>query len=410
MRAAENELAAAIVERFGHRDVVTSSELKDEGMGDLTKALAEMKRFLTYYATTIDIEDTQRPLAAGEHVVLRPEGEQARGATGQTDDSIAMVISVTENGYRAVVTQGIAEDGGRYSVYELKGVSGGNWLGHARSNSELVRLARSLDSGIELLGGLVDAADEAGQSARVAKQLVADYGHLITSLTKVDQNVEAIESLIDSAAAGFLYGSTSKELVSALKGAKLLVDDFRSGLDAISEVADTISGGKRLSGGLERVAATLERWQNTLSGYGEGIEAVASVLEDSGQVSQFLSQMSHMTEAALEALYSLDVEGLSTRLDGLISSLDSIRSVDTDAIYSQLLHIRESLPELRDEEIGRSIRLIDSYLGGQVIPGDRVQVVVSGTIPASAVKRVVETLFKEYEAAPTVSALGHSAR
>ncbi len=406
MRAAEGRLADAIVERFGHRDVVTSSELKDEGIGDLTKALAEMKRFLTYYATMIEIKGAQRPLTAGEHVVLRPEGEKPRSATEQAVDTIAMVISEEESGYRAVVTQGDVEDGGLYSVYELQGTSGGSWLGQARANSELARLARSLDSGIELLGGLVDAAGETGQSARVARQLLADYGHLIASLTKVSQSVQTIESLIDSAGAGLMSGSTSKELVSALKGAKVLVDDFRSGLDAISAVAGTMSSGERFSGGLESVTATLERWQDSLSGYGDGLEAIASVLEDSGQASEFLSQISHMTQAALEALYGLDIEGLSARLDGLITSLDSILSVDTDAIHSQLVHIRESLPGLRDEEIGRSIRLIDSYLGGQVIPGDRIQVVVSGKIPAGAVKRVVETLFEEYEPAATVSSLG----
>ncbi|NLU40832.1 MAG: hypothetical protein GXX08_01320 [Firmicutes bacterium] len=406
LRAAENELANAVVERFGQRDVLTSSELKDEGMGDLTKALAEMKRFLTYYATSIHIEDAQRPLTVGEHVVLRPEGGQLQRTTGQAADCIAMVISAEESGYRAVVTEGDVEDGGLYSVYELQGTSGGSWLGNASANSELARLARSLDSGIELLGGLVDAADEAGQSARVARQLLADYGHLIASLTKVNQNVQTIESLIDSAANGLMYGSTSKQLVSALKSAKLLVDDFRSGLDAVSAVADTMSSGERFNGALERVTATLQHWQDSLSGYGEGLEAIASVLEDSGQAGEFLSQISHMTQAALEALYGLDIEGLSARLDGLISSLDSVRSVDTDAIHSQLMHIRESLPELRDEEVGRSIRLIDSYLGGQVIPGDRIQMVVSGKIPASAAKRMVETLFEDYEPATTVSSLG----
>lgn len=406
LRAAEKRLAGAIVERFGHRDVIASSQLKDEGMGDLTKALAEMKRFLTYYATAIDIEDSQRPLAVGEHVALRAEGERPEDGTEKAADSIAMIISAEENGYRAVVTQGDVEDGGRYSVHELKGTTAGNWLGHARANSELARLARSLDSGINLLGGLVDAADEAGQSARVARRLLADYGHLIGSLSEVSQNVKTIESLIDSAGAGLLNGPASKELVSALKRAKLLVDDFRNGLDTISSVADTMSSEERFSAGLGRVTATLQRWQDSLSGYGEGLEAVTSVLEDSGQASQFLSQLSQMTQAALEALYGLDVEGLSARLDGLISSLDSIRSADTDAIHSQLVHIRESLPELRDDEIGRSIRLIDSYLGGQVISGDRIQVVVSGSIPASAAKRVVETLFKEHRPASAVSSLG----
>ena len=38
----------------------------------------------------------------------------------------------------------------------------------------------------------------------------------------------------------------------------------------------------------------------------------------------------------------------------------------------------DTLPDLSDAEIGQSIRLINTYLGGQVIPGERVQLLIQG--------------------------------
>jgi len=50
---------------------------------------------------------------------------------------------------------------------------------------------------------------------------------------------------------------------------------------------------------------------------------------------------------------------------------------------------------LSDEEIGQSIRLINTYLGGQVIPGERIQILVEGeTVDEKVLERVSELSWK----------------
>ncbi len=48
------------------------------------------------------------------------------------------------------------------------------------------------------------------------------------------------------------------------------------------------------------------------------------------------------------------------------------------AIIEQIGFVRDTLPNLNDAEIGQSIRLINTYLGGQVIPGERIQLLIQG--------------------------------
>lgn len=400
----ETELAEAIDARFSPPDIVSSSEIRDEGLGDLTTALSEMKRFLTYYATTIDIDDVRRPLQVGEHVILRSIGSKA-GESVDAAETIAMVIASEDEGYRAVVTQGSVTDRHEYAVYETEGSSAGAWLGHSQAISELRRLEYSLDSGIELLGGLTELADEVRDSAVSARQLLGDYGYLIASLNVVRQSLDSAASLVGTAG-GPLYVSSLDQLTSALRGAKELIDRFLTGLSTVSTVADTMSSEGAATPELTRVSTTLKSWQDALSGYGDGLEALMSVLEDSPEAQALIGQLTEMTEQALDALYSLDIESLSAGLDGLVSSLDSVRGVDTDTIRSQLVHIRGSLPDLKDEQVGRSIRLIDSYLGGLIIPGDRVQLVVTGRLSARTVRQLVDDTVGESQPVTTVSSLG----
>ena len=402
LRAVEEQMAAAIAERFGEREMIPSSTIKDEGLGDLTTALSEIRRFLSYYATTIEITGVAKELDIGQHVALTARDESSENSP----QIIAMVIDVGEESYKAVVTQGEVVDRQEYSVYEISGTTAGDWLGHAQAVSEIRRLEHSLDSGIELVDGLSEAAEEIDRSIAAVGRLVDNYWNLIASLHSVRQNLQQFESLMDSPHAKAFYMSHADQLVSALKRAKSLVNDVSAGLSTVSIAASAVPIEESTSQGLTKAVATLQQWQDTLSGYGASIDALTSVLEDGNQAQAFVRELAGMTESALEALSSLEVDQFVDLLAGLSSSLDSISDVDMEAIYSELVHIKESLPALDDEEIGRSIRLIDSYLGGQVIPGDRVQLVISGDLPEESVKQVVRRELKEQKPVVTVSSLG----
>ena len=83
-----------------------------------------------------------------------------------------------------------------------------------------------------------------------------------------------------------------------------------------------------------------------------------------------------VTDGSLDSLENLDVESMRSSLGNIATQIANVQQIDVQAIIEQISDIRDSLPQLDDEEIGKSIRLIDNYLGGQVIPGERVQILI----------------------------------
>ncbi len=83
-------------------------------------------------------------------------------------------------------------------------------------------------------------------------------------------------------------------------------------------------------------------------------------------------------EGSIDSLENLDIEAMRSSLNGISGQIANVQDIDVTAIIQQIGFVRDTLPDLRDEEIGQSIRLINTYLGGQVIPGERIQILVEG--------------------------------
>lgn len=97
-------------------------------------------------------------------------------------------------------------------------------------------------------------------------------------------------------------------------------------------------------------------------------------------------------EESLDSLQNLDIEEMRNSLSGISMQITNVQEIDVAAIMEQIGFVRDTLPNLNDAEIGQSIRLINTYLGGQVIPGERVQLLIHGEIlPADE----MEMLFQE---------------
>ncbi|HHY09730.1 MAG TPA: cell division protein CrgA, partial [Firmicutes bacterium] len=97
-------------------------------------------------------------------------------------------------------------------------------------------------------------------------------------------------------------------------------------------------------------------------------------------------------EESLNSLENLDIEEMRVSLNGISEQIANVQEIDVTAIIEQIQFVRDTLPNLKDAEIGQSIRLINTYLGGQVIPGERVQILVEGR-PVD--EKNLEKLFQE---------------
>jgi hypothetical protein len=99
----------------------------------------------------------------------------------------------------------------------------------------------------------------------------------------------------------------------------------------------------------------------------------------------------HTGEESVDSLKNLDIEEMRKSLTGISQQVSNVQEIDVTAIMEQIGFVRDTLPDLNDAEIGQSIRLINTYLGGQVIPGERVQLLIQGE---KVDEKAVETLFQ----------------
>ncbi|HBN96798.1 MAG TPA: hypothetical protein DDZ66_10900, partial [Firmicutes bacterium] len=97
-------------------------------------------------------------------------------------------------------------------------------------------------------------------------------------------------------------------------------------------------------------------------------------------------------EESLDSLQNLDIEEMRKSLTGISTQISNVQEIDVKAIIEQIGFVRDTLPDLNDAEIGQSIRLINTYLGGQVIPGERVQLLIQGE---SLDEKMFERIFQE---------------
>lgn len=77
-----------------------------------------------------------------------------------------------------------------------------------------------------------------------------------------------------------------------------------------------------------------------------------------------------------------EMAALNDALRRLADQVQSLRTVDFEVIARQIEHVRNNLPQLKDEEIAQSLTLIDRYLQGTVIPGDRVVLLTDASFAA----------------------------
>jgi hypothetical protein len=97
-------------------------------------------------------------------------------------------------------------------------------------------------------------------------------------------------------------------------------------------------------------------------------------------------------EDSLGSLENLDVAAMRASLDQISQQIANVQSIDVQAIINQIQYVRDTLPMLGDEEIGRSIRLINTYIAGQVIPGERIQIMVEdGQVDEEQVEKLLRS-------------------
>lgn len=446
--AMADEMAAAIKHELGAEFARgVSSGQATEDMNDFLNTLNEMKRFLSYYAASVEMQVVRKvKLSKGQRLALVPEDWQ--------DDTAAAVVEVTEVSGQSA--RGLVVDGAEWlfngprgddRAFRDSGIvytvdEDGNpkdRIGTATLKSDNRQLAYSIDESIKLLGELDSIVSAADKSTEEAMGILDVYAAALDRVIEAQRAVETIEQAVLGASRS-VDPEVVRKAVEVLRDAARSVDRLRETAGAVSFFADSMQGvlgridqvsaglgnayegadpqsspglGERLLAlnaalealktrlesraqgmddflnGLNPVVADLTRWRDSLDQYAAYLTNISTLMEGGEEARAIIEGLKDSTGSVLTRLQSLDVVGVRDSLSAIRDDLADIRTVDASSIADQLKYIRESLPRVEDGEVGRSISLIDRYIGGQVIPGERVQVMVDSGVPKDRARAVM---------------------
>lgn len=145
---------------------------------------------------------------------------------------------------------------------------------------------------------------------------------------------------------------------------------------------------------LEVLQAQMRQLNQGISGKGEtsSSEQLLVTLLINGLFQSLAQAAVQAGEDSLASLENLDIAAMRASLDQISSQIANVQSIDVQAIINQIEYVRDTLPMLGDEDIGRSIRLINTYIAGQVIPGERIQIMVeNGRVDEGQVEKILRS-------------------
>lgn len=254
-----------------------------------------------------------------------------------------------------------------------------------------------------LFAGRSDSTEE------IIVEITAVYGELVEGMIVQGQPVQSTDKLVQpgyrylpDGAQGEYVGEV--EIENERYRLAYAIDESLRLLEELEELAvqasEAVTNGEAVLTTFQEALMQLEVLQVQMRQLNEGIaqgdgkssgEQFLITLLLNGLL-QTLAQAAIKTgEGSLDSLQNLDIEEMRQSLLGISEQIGHVQEIDVAAIIQQISFVRETLPDLRDEEIGQSIRLINTYLGGQVIPGERIQVLVRG---GHLDEKELETLFK----------------
>lgn len=407
----------------------------------MAAALSELRRFMISYAARVTVKPVGGSrLAVGDRLVLQGRAPRLPvPGQGKTDQFVEVKLERVANGVgEGLIVQGDASYIENVSAFRLlPGEKVGAYVGTVSVVDEGSLLSKGLDEGVKLLQQVQSmAADPAWEQAGSLRS----YQGILTRMGEVQKLLTSVRNGLDVA--------TSAETRARLRAAAAQIDGISDDLrylasttarvklfeDRISLVLDRFSAfqflmrskaaqdgprqgadglGTRLLAadqGLTAVGESLRRKARQLDdfinrfnpvvqvllGWGERAHVLAEqldyfsgALEPGSKARQALDSLLGATGSTLDRLRGFDALGLLQDISSGSAHLSSLGRLDLDTIIDQMRYVRNSLPRLLDEEIGRSVGMIDRYLGGEVVPGERVQLLLNAGADLAPVSKVV---------------------
>ena len=352
---------------------------KNDDMTYMVSTMMELKRFLQAYASKVTIvPQTDIKLTKGD-IVAFPKGEIT---AGMPIDRQTVLVEITELGanglLQGAVIQGDASQLGTMPGYRVVKEAFGEMAGTATYRNPRQELGGALNETSKLVGQIPGFAQDAQNMSGIANNALNNYNASLTAMESTLSSMEKAGGSLQSAANGLANINTAA-LSAQVDSSSRAMSGFINSMQVLKLVNADVGPA------IENVTSA----QSGLNTLKAGLSALGTISADARKAKSALDEIVANGQTTVGALRSFDVEGTRQNLNNANNRLSQLNQMDIALVTGQLQYLAASVPNLKDEDISRSVKLLDKFIAGQVIPGERIQILTTSETTVDAVQPAI---------------------
>lgn len=350
---------------------------KNDDMTYAVSTMMEMKRFFTAYASRVTLTPLGgAKLVTGDTVVFQGTAPAAGSAPAKSNVLVEVTGLKGDGTAEGMVVQGDANGLANPQGYRLdKGVVGSPVAAASYKNPRQ-ELGNALNETSKLVGQIPGFAQDARGMSSIAMSALNNYDSGVAAVEKTLGGVQSAGATIQAATSGLANIDTS-----ALRAQ---LDTSAKGLNGLVSTLKVL----KLAGGdvnVDSLAAT----QSGLNSLSSTLSALDNVSANARQAKSAIDSVVTGGESTLATLKAFDATGAKASLDDMNGRLDKLQQINVPLVTSQLQYMAAAVPNLKDEDISHTLAIIDKFIAGQVIPGERIQILTTSNVSTDAVAPIV---------------------
>jgi len=369
-----------VEEAVGYAESVSVSNTDE--MAYLVSTMLELKRFLTAYATQVAIApDAGVRFTPGDIIVFQgasPQPPVNAGVPAQ-DNVLVQITAVANDGTgQGMVTQGDSAQLANNQGYTVMNNLIGAAAGTATFTNPRQRLGEALTETSKLVEQIPGLAQDAQQMTAIVGSALDHFG---TSLAAVEQTLSSLNSA----------GATIQAATSGLSGIDTsgIQLQLENSSRALGSLLGTLQIIRVLNPDAENSINELTTARQNLDNLRAGLNELNNIAATARQARTAIDSIVTNGQSTLTSLRAFDVNGARQTLTDVGARLAQVEQFNTPLIATQLQVLGTAVPNLRDDEISKSVQLLDKVIAGQVIPSQRIQILTNSAVSTELIAPVI---------------------
>lgn len=379
-------IAAELLSRQQLKLVQNVSVNTNQGdMAALVSTMLELKRFLSSYASTV----TLTPIGGakfrrGDLILFQGQAKvaPAAGAEPEKNNVLVEVTSLGADGKaEGRITQGDAQFLTNLTGYRLDQEKNriGQAVAQAACRNPRQDLSKALTELISLAEKIPGLVQDAQTLSRIGRNALDQYGGALDALERTLTGVQSAGTAIQAATGG-LAGIDTARLETQLDNSS----------KAVGNLINTLQVLQLLQGNAASSINDLTVVQNNLNTLREQVAALGTIARDAQKAKAAIDSIIQGGKSTLGALRAFNAAEARNSLADADQKLEQLAALNVALISSQLRYLAAAAPQMKDEEIYRSVRLLENFIAGQVIPGAKIQLLITSDVTADSIMPVVQ--------------------